>query len=571
MSVRCIIILLATCFFGSTVAVGATSLDTVSRDFRPLSGYIVKSMGDAFLIDQDAGKGVAVGDFFAVITQGEQIVHPVTKEVLGNIAQTKGILRVTRTATGYSYARLEGKSTEFNPGDVIRRYENIPAIFWDYTEQGAGFFPRLKDALPHLNWQGYVATQADRPETPGPLLAADPTLLFVLDKNGLHVYDNEFRSIHTYPQFNVSIKATAALSSEKQIKWEQSPNSDGVDAAGYHAIYSGFETLGPLPEGTIMAAFARAGDHLLLASTDGSIFQAFAVDSKLTPLTQGDTGRPGKILALHWWQPTVDGPLYLAVTSSVEENQAATSFMPHTISGSIFQLQDDLFRPVIEGLPYILGSFDRDGDGVSETLLGQNFDRDIFFGGRIQELSIVDDKVETRRTDLIFPRGFPVQGSLLADLTGDGKAEAIFVRRQTLFIYTGKQLLYESAQQMGGSLSSMTYSRNPGAVDQLFTTESFEVSPVAADLDGDGLPEVVALSSDGSSLHAQGFGSGSKAQLAVFRNSNSSFIRGRLGDEIESPVQGLFLDGKRALLVSSKAGHLDGKGYSYLLALPLAK
>ncbi len=267
------------------------------------------------------------------------------------------------------------------------------------------------------------------------------------------------------------------------------------------------------------------------------------------------------------------GPLYLAVTSSVEVNQATTPVTPHTVAGEVFQLQDDRLTPVDGTLPYILGSFDRDGDGTNETLLGQNFDRDIFFGGRIKELHLAGGKIESESTNLDLPRSFPVQGSLLADLTGDGHPEEIFVRRRVLSIYAGSHSLYESPQQMGGSLSAMTFNRNPGAVDSLSATESFEVPPVAADLDGDGRPEVIAIAAEGSFLRAPGIGPNiSKTWLSVLRYSNGSFVRGRLGDDLESPIVGLTVAGKRALLVSTQSGSiLSRKGKSYLLAIPLGK
>lgn len=574
-------------FLGSAAQARTAVLDEVTRDFKPLSGYVVMRVGDEFLLDQDAGKGVAVGDLFTVVKVGEKIVHPVTREVLGTLDQVRGVLKVTRLKSGYSYARPVGKVEEFKPGEVIRRYENIPAYFWDYTGQGAGVFAKLKDSLPNLDWQDFSVAQAGRPETPGALAKGGPGLLFVLAGDSLQVHDADFQLIHAYPRPDLPATASAApqagpalpapgvvstpAASTGPIQWDKARARGNKGAEGYQAAYPGFETLGPLPTGTVMAAFTKMGDKLLLATTDGTSFQAFTVTGAVTLLAQGHPKLPGKLLSLHWWQPTVGGPLYLAMTSSVEVNQAVTSTTPQTVSGAIFQLKDGKFISVREGLPYILGSFDRDGDGFHETLLGQNFDHEIFFGSRISELYINDGQVETRPPGIDLPRPFPVQGSLLADLTGDGRPEAIFVRRRVLSIYDGEKLLYESPQKMGGSLSGMTFTRNPGAVDQLFTTEPFEVSPVVADLDGDGQLELVAVAAEGSFLRAPGLGpSLSATWLTVLRYNNGAFVRGRLGDNLDDPIQGLVVDGKRALLVSSQEGSFfSKKGGSSLLALLL--
>jgi hypothetical protein len=590
LKLRDICVLAVFLILGSVIPGRAAGVDEIARDFRPLSGYVIMPLNDQYLIDQDAAKGVVVGDLFSVIEVGEKIVHPVTKEVLGTLDHIKGVLQVTQVKTGYSYARPLGKVEELRAGEIIRRYDNIPAIFWDYTGQGSGLFAQLKDSLPNLNWLDYAAAQAERPVTPGALTASGPSLLFVLGDRGLEVHDAGYRIIHAYPRAEPTpaagavrpvppvVAATppppvAVSASPGPLKWEQTLAGGGKGANGYQTVYPGFETVDSLPDGTVMAVFAQDGDRFLLATTDRHSIQVFTVSDRVKHLAQGHPSLPGQVLALHWWQPVTQGPLYLAVTSAVEVNQATSPVTPHTVSGEVFQLQDGRLTRVDGELPYLLGTFDRDGDGVNETLLGQNFDRDIFFGSRIKEFHLAGGKIESAGSTLELPRSFPVQGSLLADLTGDGHPEEIFVRRRVMSIYAGTRLLYESPQQMGGSLSAMTFNRNPDAVDQLFTTEAIEIPPVAADLDGDGRPEVVAIAAEGSFLRAPGLGPNiSKTWLSVFHYANGGFVRGKLGDDLESPIVGLTVAGKRVLLVSTQSGSvLSRKGKSYLLAIPLGK
>jgi hypothetical protein len=575
---------------------GAAVLNDIKKDFKSLSGYVIMPVGDEFLIDLDASQGVVTGDLFSVVKPGEKIIHPVTKKVLGTLDQVKGTLEVTRVKSGYSYARPLPGTSGVERGDVIRRYENVTAVFWDYTGQGEPFFDQLKSALPSLEWEDYAAAQATRP----PTLSAPPKggamLIFVLRHDGLEVRDPDFQVIHAYPPpaglaaavvpsqaaapkpvavpvpppVPLPAETPPAVTAGNPVKWESAPAKG--KKGGYEVTYPGFETVAPLPKGTLMADFARDGDRLLLATTDGSTFEVFSLDGGLKSIAKGHTTVPGQVLSLHWWRPDLHGPHYLAVTSSVQENQAVTVGTPHTISGSIFILQNGQLQPVREGLQYILGTFDRDGDGVHETLLGQNFDRDIFFGRDIRELRLVGGKIESTRPSLDLPPSFPVQGSLLADITGDGRPEAIYVRHRVLYIYDGDKRLYESPQQMGGSLSAMTFTRNPGAVDQLFATEDFEVSPVAADLDGDGKLELLAISSEGHFVRAPGIGPGvNKAWLSVFKYRNGAFVRGRLGDDVDNPIQGLAVPGDQVLLVLSQSGSLLSRtGSSYLLALPLS-
>jgi hypothetical protein len=320
-----------------------------------------------------------------------------------------------------------------------------------------------------------------------------------------------------------------------------------------------------------MADFVHSGDRLLLAVTEGTRIEVFAVGDTLVPVAAGDAPRSGEIFSLHWWQPQPDAPPLLAASIAVDENRAYTPGMGQTIQGVIFHLGKGRLIPIPEEIPFLLGSFDRDGDGVRETLLGQSFDRDTFFGGTIRELSLRGGKLALGDPSFPISMPFTVQGALFADLTGDGRTETVFVRNHTLFVYQGTGLLYESSRQMGGSLSVLTYDINPGAKDRVFTTAAFEVPPAAVDLDGDGRVEVVAIASEGSG--PLGFGSGvRKSWLATLVYRDGRFVRGSLGPELETPLQGLYAGREGVYVVATKPSSslTRQKKSSLLLFLPFS-
>ncbi|MBW2409475.1 MAG: hypothetical protein JRF72_06715, partial [Deltaproteobacteria bacterium] len=107
--------------------------DDIARDFGPIAGYVVMQEGGEFIIDLDASHGIRLGDIFAVVGPGKEIVHPVSQKVLGRLETVKGVLKVTRLAGGYSFARALDESPAISRGDAIRRYALLPAIFWDYS------------------------------------------------------------------------------------------------------------------------------------------------------------------------------------------------------------------------------------------------------------------------------------------------------------------------------------------------------------------------------------------------------------------------------------------------------
>ncbi|MEJ2199975.1 MAG: VCBS repeat-containing protein [Desulfuromonadaceae bacterium] len=621
MILRPVVFLVFLCclLLGTTVA--QASVDAIARDFKPLPGVVIMPVQNEFLIDQDASNGVVAGDLFSVIQPGANIIHPVTNEVLGSLDEVKGLLVVTRVRSGYSYAKPVGSVQGIERGDQIRRYTDLTATLWDYTDRGEAFFAQLKAALPNLDWQDYAVAQAARPSSPAPPAGAVPGLVFILKNDGLDVRGSGFQTVRAYPSPIAAVRpvpapapvvpavtvpapapvaaarpapASANVDLERRMRalelaMQQNqtsapsapsaapyrlekPRQGSLGAPVYEVAYSGFGNVGALPGCTLMADFIQEGGRLLMAATNGKGFEVFAVGETLTPLAQGDTTSPSRVLALHWWQPEASGPLYLTATLAVDENTAFSAVSGKKIGSAIFEFTGNALVPVREGLPYLLGTFDRNGDGSREVLLGQEFDRDIFFGTRIYELRLKNGEIERDKPSFDIPRSFPVQGSLFADLTGDGKAETIYVKNRTLFIYDGRKKLYESAQTIGGSLSVMTYAINPGAADQLTSSAAFEVAPVAADLDGDGQLELVAFAADGSSFRAPGIGPGiDRSWLQVLKFSDGGFVRGTMGGELEAPLQGLTVSGSRVLLVASAPSDLfeETRG-SQLLALPLA-
>ena len=94
--------------------------DEVAGDFEPLDGYVVMKEGGEFIIDLDASHGLQPGDIFAVAGPGKEIIHPVTKKVLGKLENIKGVLKVTRIKSGYSFARALDGAEEIRRADPIR-------------------------------------------------------------------------------------------------------------------------------------------------------------------------------------------------------------------------------------------------------------------------------------------------------------------------------------------------------------------------------------------------------------------------------------------------------------------
>jgi hypothetical protein len=566
--------------FGCSTALHAGVVDDIAGDFKPVSGYLVMPEGDEYIIDLDNTHGISTGDIFSVLAPGKKIVHPVTQKVLGTLEEVKGILKVSRIKKGFSFARPVGESTKIKRGDPIRRYGNLTAIFWDYTGKGRSFFIQLQKALPDLKWQDYNHAQNSRPTQPAANVDTRNSLTFILTDGVLVVRDPEFSVLQSYDtsgslsKTGASVPSAAAaapvivatpLKPDPDVKTAVPGRKETTGVKALAPVFSEAQTIASLPNVSLITDFIKYDDQLLMASTNGDQIQIFNVANDLNPIASGAPTYPVRILSLKWWAPGNGPRLYLAATVWSDRDK--------NVRGNLFLLDGKALRLKIQNIPRILGTFDFNGDGWPETLLGQEFAGDTFFGRRLNELKLTGDKIQYLKPNTELPRHFTVLGSVFADLTGDGQLEAVYIRSRILYIYSGKKRLYKSPKKMGGSLSFLTYDIDPTFKNVQTTTVEFEVSPVATDLDGDGHPELLAVASDRSIFGSLAISPGvEKSWLAIFKYKDGRFESGTLGNEIDTPLQGLTVARKRALLVATASGNLLGEGArSHLISFSLAQ
>lgn len=568
-----------------SVSAFAGVAEKVEKDFAPVSGVVVMATGDdEYIVDLDSSSGVAVGDLLAVVEEGEQVVHPVTKKVLGTLDKTMAVLQVTQVKSGYSYAKvLEAEdSATIDAGTKLERFSNLSAVFRDETDSSEAMYADLRRALPQLEWQDSMsATIAD--------------LFFTVTPNGLEVRDSEGTLIRSYAPEKSAAAASKGIPTNRitapavkgvtgaagsgagsasadvavqQVKGKgavqyEASSGETASSAGsdiFNMDFPRFNKVGQFKKKTVMADFEKVDGNLLLATTDGGSIEVFAVGERLKSVATGDSTTMGQILSLSWYQPAA-GEVYLAVTVWSDER----------MNTDLLKLTGNTLEPVINGYTRMVAGFDLDGDMRSELLLGQEFEREYFYGRRVHELTLRGDAFESSAPPVELPRSFQIYGALLADITGDGKIEAAYVRKRRLYIFQGTEQIYKSSSEIGGSVATVTYDVDPDAQNPMINNASIEVAPVAADLDGDGTREIVAPAADGNIMRSVGVASAiDSSWLAVFKYRNGMVMKGSLGDKLERPLQGISVANGQAYMLATDVGSLlDGSEASYLLSIPL--
>ena len=635
MSVKRIVLLAAVGLFALCVPALALISDEVAKDFQPVSGYVVSAMQGEYLIDLDASQRLAIGDIFAVVQAGEQIVHPVTKKVIGTKENAKGYLQVTRIQSGYSYARLMGSDpgAKIVAGDVVRRFQSLPALFWDYSGRGEATFAELQTALPHLEWVDYASAQASRPPIPAPPADQRIVLTFIYDGSRLEARDPYFRIFHTYgtapvstaagqvvpatplvtsrgmklqpvpaplpvPAYSMSQPGPQAAAVAPGVASQQAPvpykldqqplyassASDPVryEASGavryqpggavtYAASFPGFKNIGGLPPGIIHSDFIVADGRRLMAATSGDNIYVFDLSSGIQRVGHAKLPYACQMLSVNWWKPSATDPLHLAVSGWIVKESSG-----ETLSSVVFAFDGNGLRMLEDKIRFSLGTLDRDGDGLPELLLAQDHNKLTFLGRKIKRLVLQGGELKPIDVDIPLPIDFSVVASRYVDLTGDGQPELAYVRNNILYLYSadGKRRIYESPKEIGGSLARAMYDVHAGGSrwDDVLEYFPFELTPVAVDLDGDRIPELVVPSMERIAFGVvEGLTKGvSKSWLGVIKFRDGMFIKGTIGEKMELPLAGLTVTPNEVLFVATEPPKFFGeKGQSFLLSFPL--
>jgi hypothetical protein len=556
-------VLVAIPVYGSAQS-GGISMDKISQDFSSISGYLVEQAGEEYIIDLDASNGISPGDIFSISSKDKEIVHPVSGKVIGYLGKVKTLLAVTRIDSGYSFARPLPGSKGPQRGDVILRYNKVPALFWDYTGRGRDMFTRLQSAIRQLEWVDYDPSQAIRPATPSsPAKGHANSLIFILQKDRLEVRGPDFGILHAYGTEPAPIKAiqtpppaeTHTVSALKMPELEPEPvlSHGSGQTVRYEESFPQLQTLASFSRPTTMADFIPTKEGKLLAVTDGVQVTLYLATDKLKRLSTLKLDHPGQILALGWWQPDADGPLYLAVNTYYDQK----------VWGYLFERKGNRMTVFQKRIPRILGTFDKDTDGKPETLLAQEFDGDEIFGSRKWQGRIAGNKISWSDPSLDFPRFFNVIGSCLGDLTGDGHPETAFIHNGKLFIYSGRTPLLKSSISVGGSESVLVYDLASASRQTTMSNSAvFEIQPQVKDVDGDGRNELIVVSMDRGFLGkvSPGLGTGGQSGLSVFKHKQDRFVNGTLGDQVQGSIQGLDIDSERVMMVVSKSSAIFEHG-----------
>jgi hypothetical protein len=503
--------------------------------FPRVSGEVVEVQGTSVTLSVGKRDGVVPGLELSLFREGRELRHPKTGEILGKTEKAVGRVRVVEVAEAYSTGSVE-QGADVAPGDVARisagkqrvtvvpfiggvRDAVVEAALTDIVD-GLGRSGRIQVAMG--DQVGVWATQQGiKPEEflEGKGLG-ESAGRFKID----HLLALHFKTVDRKPYVEArffSLPNTAPILASATFV----PPS--VRTAPRERFSAGGDRQPPQPKqrsllarilgGELEAGSYSSGENSIPLKEIGRFaFPIMAMDVSIAPkdqiprlvITDGEKiwlyriveralepewtyddrfATPGRIISVHLADLDSDGVFEVVANRyHPDPNILLTSFILGTKDGKPVTL--------LKNGNDILWAVDADGSGVKKTLWAQGFTRESFFKkGEAYKVTLNGDRI-VRDVAVRVPNTFRATGATLASIVGKDTRALVFVDEyQRLRVSVGAEDTWRSSSPVGGGnfmklelLKSGTTSRSP-------RTEfiNIEPVPVAVDLDGDGIEEVV--------------------------------------------------------------------------------
>ncbi|MHB8834901.1 MAG: FG-GAP repeat domain-containing protein [Candidatus Methylomirabilia bacterium] len=460
--------------------------------FPAVEGYVVSTSGKEAYVDLAQKDLVKPGMELQVYRAGGDMIHPVTKQVLGSYEKNLGVLSLTEVREKYSRGALDaaGEAAGIAAGDRVRLSARRLRTLLHVAGAAAGIeIGPLAQALIARGEQSLRFAMVDEPGwapslaalgAPWETVRADASLLRRLGEAAAADLLLLARiEPGATPRVVVEVRSlrTGTMLGELSERWPAS--APAVDPAGAAAPAATSAPAGasaasgpiaaapaPAPEDYIVRelstpARALAAGNILgegrleVALTDGSRLSLFRWEEKELVWLWDEDGRGGRrVLSLDAADLDGDGRSEVLVTSVVGGR----------VTSELRRWQDGALKiaATIEGVYLRFAP----RPAAPAALLGQRAGFDEVFAGRVERYLLRGESFE-RIENSVFPRGAGIFGLSLAP---EGSAVALYALDRTGYISgmtaEGK-VLWRSSRPYGGYPA-------PLSASELFGRGAFE-------------------------------------------------------------------------------------------------
>lgn len=508
----------------------AVLVDQVVALFPKVAGEVIEVQGRQLTLGLGQRDGMQPGVDLSLYREGAELRHPKTREMLGRREESLGKVTVSQVFEGYSVATLPPPA-EARVGDKVRlsagkikltlmplvaemRDAQVEATVQELTEElnrSGRFQVVMGDALAvQLGQDGIKPEEAI--EGKGLAAAAkrfgvDHVLAVLLRRvqNKPYIDVRLFGSDLTKPPLvktalfvppsvkprpSGQFSANARSGPERPAK-QQSLLARILGWSDETGVYSSAENNLPLREIAkfdypVVAMDVALGpkDRVprMVVSDGQKVYQFRIVDLKLVPEWTFGARSFGTVVSLQFADLDGDGRLKV-VANRWDPKGGLNSFIVTADDGKAKYLADSIDS--------ILFAVDTKGDGVKQTLWAQRFSPEKFFTtGQAEQVAVKKGKLVVERP-VAVPAEFRATGAVFSNISGKDSRALVYVDEYNRLRITSDQgELWRSSTPVGGGYAVVELLRRLGQYDRSYFFR-MEPTPLALDLDGDGIEEIV--------------------------------------------------------------------------------
>jgi len=519
---------------GPTTSAPMTALvDQLIDLFPKMEGEVLEARDGALTLGAGVRAGARVGLEVEIYRQGREIRHPKTGEVLGRAEDSLGFTRITQVQEAFSTAPPPPGTATIKPGDLFRVSSNkvnivllpllgsvketlVETATQELVERLAAtgrFKVTMGDAInvflaqQRLSAVDFLAGKGVREAAER--FKADNILAVLFTRTqGKPFMDVRFFSApSTSPAVTTSffVPPSTLRAANPGPRFSQGGPANPPQAKPRSLLsrllggdleagsYSSGENSMPLREVAKFKFPVLAMDIAIapkdkiprMVVSDGDqIYMYRIVDQRVEPEWTKSMRSLGRVFSLQLADLDGDG-LFEVIGNRYVPKLGLNSF--------IISAKDGKPSVAIEYVPDFLFAVDVKGEGIKQTLWTQRYNQENFFTpGQATQVVLKDDKLVTEK-EVRVPSSFRPMGAAFSNIMGkDTRALALIDEFNRLQLVNEGEELWRSSTQVGGGFMTVELY---GAIHSSMMDRSkfykIEPTPLAVDLDGDGIDELV--------------------------------------------------------------------------------
>jgi len=573
--------------------------DKIMNNLSVMQGVFIKTRQNRNIINRGFKDKVKKGDVWTVFSKGEQIIDPSTGKNLGSLPVPVALCRVIRTEASFSEVEVKNlnnkNSSELDKlksGETVSRFNDVDTVFMDLGGNNYPLYRTLRAGLPSLNWKGYekINKRSEALQLPyGVLILAGKNQVTVWSGGEILFLENYANAARPEPiaqsasgKALTGVPVGSAVSARPAIPAVSPPAASprvspavlpGLSAESSAKKYEKKPVMVHKPLTPGLASDITIKNYRAAGSIDKIVLDVGIMHSVKNGVPffvylSGQTIFADSIDGKQHYKYSYNGFGDILNMITGKNNLIVLNIFvkdDNDMQSRILLFENGRFRIVARDINYILSMVDTNGDGINDTLYGQEFDSENFLGTNTYRLSLKSGEVKRVGKIPSLP-SFNIMGAFICDFNHNGVQDIGFYDAGNQFvIYEKNKKIWEASSLVCGSVRSILYD---DPLSSFNVPKQISIWSMPAIINSKGKYFAAVPANESGLLSVVG-GGPEKGGLGILSQQNNNYMLRKIDSQFQGAIQSVFTY-KNELYISVVEGNLfTDQGKTNILALSL--